>query len=472
MAYLWRFWLFGRGLVIKGLTLRPGVSGFGDRYSGNYSMANYLISYLKSRFRKGSFGASVLTISTGIALGQGLAMAASPIITRLYVPGDFGILEIYTALLVILSETSCLKYESAILLPESDITAANVFALCMMILLMVTAFTGFLTWIFGDRLLVVIKAQAMEPYIWLLPVGVFGAGIYKVLTFWGIRQKAFGTIAWTKISQNVGKAAAMIGLGSFGVGPVGLLVGAVFGNCSGSSRLAVTAWRQDKDSFRLIEVRRWPKLLQRYKKFPLFTLGAQLLLSLGEKVPYLLLAQNYGLHAVGLFGLAQMIIGAPIGLIGASVSQVYTGELTHLNRQSPERIRGLFFKTLKMLSLMAMVIMVPIFLLAPLLVPLVFGREWHETAVFIQVLSFMFAMRLICYPLMGTVDFLNRQGLGLCREILRAILMIGAIPLAVALKQSAVVAVLFYGIASGIIYLVGLALSYHAIKMNPALAER
>ena len=436
-------------------------------------MANHLLSYLKCPFYKGSFGASVLTISTGIAIGQGLAIAASPIITRLYVPADFGVLEVYGSLLAIFVEAASWKYEGAILLPESDIMAANVFALCMVIVLIMTGFTGFLTWILGSKLLAFVKAQAMGPYIWLLPVGVLGAGTYQVLNFWGIRQKAFGTIAWTKISQNVGKVTAMIGLGSFGMGPAGLLVGTIAGQCSGSTRLAISAWRKDKHSFRLIEVRRGLEVLQRYKKFPFFTLGAQLLHTLGKRVPYLLLAANYGLYVVGWFALAQWIIGTPISLIGASVAQVYMGELTHLNRQSPEGIRGLFFNTLKMLSLIALAIVLLIFFVAPLLVPLVFGREWRETAVYMQVLSFMFAFELISYPLMGTVDFLNCQGLGLAREILRAILMIGAIPLAAALKQPAVVAVLYYGIASGIVYLFGLALSWYAIKMhNAALVER
>jgi O-antigen/teichoic acid export membrane protein len=434
-------------------------------------MAIYLTSCLKRL--KGNFAGNVLKVSTGIAVGQGIAMAASPIITRLYVPGDFGVLEVYGSLLAIFVVAASWKYEGAILLPESDITAANVFALCIVILLIMTAFTGFFTWIYGDKLLALIKAKVMGPYIWLLPVGVFGAGTYQVLNFWGIRQKAFGTIAWTKISQNTGKAAAMIGLGSFGLGPAGLLVGEIIGQCSGSTRLAISAWRQDKHSFRLIKVRQGLKVLQRYKKFPFFTLGAQSLHTLGMKVPYLLLAAIYGLQVVGWFALAQWIIGTPIGLIGASVAQVYAGELTHLTRQSPQAIRGLFLNTLKMLSLITLAIVLLIFFAAPLLIPLIFGRDWRESAVYIQVLSFMFACQLISYPLMGTVDFLNCQGLGLAREILRAILMIGAIPLAAALKQPAVVAVLFYGIAGGIVYLIGLALSWYAIKMhNTALVER
>jgi O-antigen/teichoic acid export membrane protein len=313
-----------------------------------------------------------------------------------------------------------------------------------------------------------IKAQVMAPYIWLLPLGILGAGIYQALNFWGIRQKAFGTIAWTKISQNVGKAGAMIGFGSIGVGAVGLVAGAIIGHCSGSARLAVSAWRQNKQSFRLINVKQMLEVLKRYKKFPFFTLGAQLLHNGGYRIPYLLLAANYGLQVVGWFALAQWVIGTPIGLIGASVAQVYMGELTHLNRKSPQEIKKLFFKTLMMLSLIALVIVLLIIFVAPLLMHRVFGQQWHETENYMQVLAFAFALQFIAYPLMGTVDYLNYQGLGLTRETLRAILMIGAIPLAAYLEQPAVIAILFYGIASGLVYLFGLILSWYAIKKHSA----
>ncbi|MCL4503290.1 MAG: oligosaccharide flippase family protein [Deltaproteobacteria bacterium] len=415
---------------------------------------------------KGSFAGNILTVSTGIALGQGIAVAVAPVITRLYTPADFGVLEVYVALLDIFGVAVCWKYEGAILLPESDATAANVFGLCMAIIVVMTAFTGFLTWTFGDTLLGLIKAQVMAPYVWLLPLGIMGAGIYQALNFWGIRKKAFGTIAWTKISQNVGKAAAMIGFGSFGAGAVGLVAGAIIGHCSGSTRMAVFAWRKDREAFRFINVKRGLEVLKRYKKFPLFTLGAQFLNTLGLRIPYLLLAANYGLQVVGWFALAQWIIGTPLGLIGASVAQVYTGELTQQTRQSPEKIKRLFFKTLMMLFLSALSIVLLIIIVAPFVMHLFFGHQWHETGKYIQVLSFVFALQFIAYPLIGTVDYLNRQGLGLAREILRAILMIGAIPLAAFLKQPAIIAILFYGIASSTVYLFGLILSWYAIDRH------
>jgi O-antigen/teichoic acid export membrane protein len=433
-------------------------------------MANHLLSYLKGRFSKGSFAKNVLTVSTGIVMGQVLYMAAAPIITRLYGPDDLGILGVYGSLLAIFASVSSLRYVFAIPLPKSDVAAANLCVLCLFTVLITSIFSGLLTWLWGERFLALVAAQAMGPYIWLLPLGVLGAGSYEVLTFWGIRQKAFRTIAWTKISQNLGRATTMIGLGCLSLGPVGLLMGEIVGQSSGATRLALFAWRNDKVSFQHIEVKRVFEVLSRYKKFPLFSLQS-LLTVLANKVPALLLATFYGLQVVGWFTLAQWVFLTPITLIQASISQVYQGELAQLARKSPTNLSKLYFKTLKALSLVALAIVPLIVFSAPWIISSVFGQQWHEAGAYIQVLSPMYLFQLIGAPLFPTLDILERQDLGMAKEILRVILVAVTIPLAAAQKQPAVIAILFYGIAAGIGYFFGIAATWYAIATNATNQE-
>ena len=430
-------------------------------------MADNLLSSIKGLFAKGGFAKNVLTVSTGIVIGQGLAMLAAPVITRLYGPGDLGLLGVYGSLLAIFAGISSLRYVYAIPLPKSDIAAANLVALSLATIVTMSLVSGLLAWLWGTQFLALVKAPALGPYIWLLPLGVLGAGIYQVLNFWGIRRKAFRTIAWTKITQNTGRATAMISLGFAGLGAVGLLVGEIIGHCSGSLRLALFAWRQDKISFQQIEPKRVVEVLRRYKKFPLFSLSS-LLTALGNRLPVLLLAMFYGLQVVGWFALAQWVIVTPITLIGSSISQVYQAELSQLARKAPADLSRLYFKTLKALSLVALVLVPLIVVLAPWLISLVFGQQWRPAGTYIQALSLMYGFQLIGSPLFDTLDILERQDLGLARETLRGILVAAAIPLAAALKQPPVVAILLYGLAGGIGYLFGIAATWYAISTNSA----
>ncbi len=81
-----------------------------------------------------------------------IGILSMPIITRLYTPSDLGVLAVYTALLAIIGIGATLRYEFAYALPEEDRDAANLFGLCLILLLITT--TLFATALFfGSELL-------------------------------------------------------------------------------------------------------------------------------------------------------------------------------------------------------------------------------------------------------------------------------------------------------------------------------
>jgi hypothetical protein len=59
---------------------------------------------------------------------QWLAVAAAPILTRLFTPEDCGLLAVYASLCALIGVMSSLRDDLAIPLPEDDVEAANVLA--------------------------------------------------------------------------------------------------------------------------------------------------------------------------------------------------------------------------------------------------------------------------------------------------------------------------------------------------------
>lgn len=86
---------------------------------------------LKALLPKSSFARSVAVLAGGTAAGQAIVVLASPIITRLYTPEDFGVLAVYSSLLGILSTVAALRYELAIPLSEKDEDAAALLKIAM-----------------------------------------------------------------------------------------------------------------------------------------------------------------------------------------------------------------------------------------------------------------------------------------------------------------------------------------------------
>ena len=78
---------------------------------------------------KSEFSRDVLTLMTGSTIAQAIPIAITPILTRLYMPEDFGVLALFVAVTAILGSIANGCYEFAIMLPEQDEDSINIAAL-------------------------------------------------------------------------------------------------------------------------------------------------------------------------------------------------------------------------------------------------------------------------------------------------------------------------------------------------------
>ncbi len=97
---------------------------------------------MHNRFQPQSeFSKNVLTLMTGSTLSQAIPIAISPILTRLYTPEDFGLYAIFIAIITIFGTIVSGRYELAIMLPENDEHAINIFGLGILITIFMTVMT-------------------------------------------------------------------------------------------------------------------------------------------------------------------------------------------------------------------------------------------------------------------------------------------------------------------------------------------
>src|ERR1017187_6948853 len=92
-------------------------------------ITNPLLKQSINRFLpRGGFARSVSILAGGTALAQVIAIAASPILTRIYKPSDFGALQVFISLLGLAVVASAGRYELAILLPEDEQSSIDILA--------------------------------------------------------------------------------------------------------------------------------------------------------------------------------------------------------------------------------------------------------------------------------------------------------------------------------------------------------
>lgn len=405
-------------------------------------------------------------LAGGTVLGQGIVVLASPIITRLYKPSDFGLLAVYGSILGIISVLASMRYETVIPLPKEDDDAANVMGLALIIVVAISLITGVLSLLMGKQFALLVGSPALESYLWLLPVGVGLIGIYQVFNNWAVRKQAFGQIARTKINQGLGSVLTQIGFGVINIKPLGLLIGQVVGLASGASTLFRLFLRRDGYVVRAISLKRIRNMAKRYKKFPTLAALAASLNSFSVYMPAIFLAAVYGPQVAGWFAVTQRAVGMPLNLVSQSIAQVYMGKAASLARSSPIKLEKLFFSLFLRLLILGLLMTFPIVLIAPRLFVFVFGVAWGESGSYLPRLAPLFIAQFISAPFGSTLDILERQELFFSREAIRIILMLGAFLIVTIYGFSARNSMTALGIAGAVGYALYVVFAFLAIKQN------
>jgi O-antigen/teichoic acid export membrane protein len=419
---------------------------------------------------QGELKQGVVTLVGAATIGQAIVVISAPVITRLYSPADVGSYAVATAVLSVLVVVTCLRYEWAIPLPESDIAAANVLVLCILVAIGTSLIAAVALWLGGSWLLALLGAPTVAQWAVLIAVGQLGAGIVLALTGWAIRTKRFTDIGINRLTQSATLVVVQVGLGVIRLGPVGMLLGSVAGNQAGFIRLARVAWRTHAPAFRAVTWAGIRYAARRYQRFPIFSSGSALMNTLGEQAPLLLLVGIYGAAVGGQFALAVRISALPVTLVAAAVSQVFVAETARLAREQPTEMRVMFGRTTRVLALLAAGPFLLIAILAPILAGLIFGEAWRDAGLYVAILAPMFYLQLVTSPTGGTLDVLERQDLHLVREILRLVFVGGAAFISVAIHASPVLAVGIFGVAGCFTYITYGLTSWRAITSHGSRA--
>lgn len=373
--------------------------------------------------RTQSFGRRVMLLVGGTAIGQAIVVGASPLLTRIYSPDDFGFLGAYAALLSLLVAVATFRYHLAIPLPDSEQDGLTLVLVSLANVALVATLVAILIGLFGEQLLSLFAAGALANYGWILVLGVIGSGAYQTLTYWAIRQQSFRPLATTKVTQGVVLAISQIGLGLATSGPFGLLLGDALGRSAGTGMLA----RLTLPNLRSLATAtraRVSQVLKRYRRFPIYSTPSALLNTGGLQLPALLLLAFYGPQVAGWYALTMRVFGVPLSLLGTSASQVYTSSIAEAIR-SGKGFSPLFKRTAARLVLIGLPIAGLVAILGPAAFAFVFSSEWTEAGLFARILAPMFLVQFVASPLSQTLNVLERQDLQFIWDANR-LLLVGA----------------------------------------------
>ncbi len=413
------------------------------------------------RFRlRSDFARNLTTMLSGTTLAQAIPIAASPILTRLYSPEDFGLFALFSSIVIVLSVMASGRYSMAILLPKLDRDALNVLGLslliaslfCLTILLIVSIFYAYFMTI--DQL------QDIGRYLFLIPVTVFLVAVYDIFYNWTNRHKRYKNLAISKVTQATTTASVAILLGVKSFQSSGLIIAQVVSQFFATLYIVivnrkVVIWSD-------ISRAKMQEQLSRHVSFPKYDIPAAFLNTFSLQLPIFMLGFLFSPAVVGLFVLSRRIVGLPITVLASSVTTVFKQRAaSDFNRDG--NCRYIYVKTFKMLLMVATVPSAILLVFAPEIFSFVFGEAWSEAGVYTQILIPMFFLRFVSSPLSYMFYILNKQKANMLGQGILLICVGLSLWVGYVVDSVTVALALFSGVFS-IFYIIYLYLSYGYAK--------
>ncbi|WP_418367536.1 lipopolysaccharide biosynthesis protein [Tepidibacillus sp. LV47] len=367
-----------------------------------------MLQKLQKVLSQGGFVRNVLTLMTGTTIAQAIPIAISPILTRLYTPKDFGVLAVFLSVTAMIGVISTGRYELAIMLPNDDKDGANLVVLSLIVDGFVSFFAFFILWFFHAPITRLLNTPEISHWLYMIPISVFLTGLYQSFNYWSNRRKQYKRLARSRVSKSFGTGIFNIGAGLTTTGSFGLIGGEIFGQMLSSFVLGYQIYREDKELAKWISKEKIKENARRYQDFPKINSLHAFSDYFQQTLIITLITSFFGNTVLGFYSFTMRILRAPLGLIGASVAQVFFQKASETYNRG-ESLQPLVKKTMIQLSMIALPIFAIILLFAPHLFGVLFGMEWKEAGRYAQLLSPWLFLSFVTSPISQVPIIVNKQ---------------------------------------------------------------
>jgi len=374
---------------------------------------------------KSEFSRNVLTLMTGTTIAQAIPIAISPILTRIYTPEDFGIFALFVAITSIFASIANGRYEFAIMVPQKDEDAINIFALGFIINLTLSLTLFIFIFLFHDYIVLFLKNPKIEPWLYLIPVAVFMIGLFNILNYFNNRKKYYKELANVSIVKAIVLAIVQLSIGFVYAGVSGLISGQLLSQFVGNAKLLRNILK-DKILMLKISKKQIKLLALQYKDFPKFQAPHAFIHTVSSNMPVYLFSTFFGATTVGFYSLSLRIVFTPFMILSGASAQVYNQKLSEVYNAKGDS----YTLTISLLQSLLKKIIVPfliIIIYAPEIFAFIFGEAWREAGVYTQILSSYLILNILVSTISFIPSLVNQQKKAFIVGLILMVLSISAI---------------------------------------------
>jgi O-antigen/teichoic acid export membrane protein len=305
---------------------------------------------------------SVAALSGGQMIAATITFLAAPILGRLYLPAEYGVLASYMSISSVLSAIGNWQYTQAIIVEGRDNKAEVLLRLCFV--------TTAITTTIAVAIAVVIVLYPRPPDGW--------------------QQAQIWFTAFV-----------------FGFGHTGLMVSYLLGQLTTFLAYGYLMFNRHL-KIRRIGLSQLLAMSRKHKDYALFTTPSAFIGSLAMQTPIYALTLVGAVEMIGLFSRARQLLTMPITLLGSSIAQVFI-QRAAVDYARQGTCTALYLKSFFSLLGIGIVPMILLTIWAPDIFEIFLGPDWRAAGNVARILAPMMFLRLICSPLSTLFYIANRQ---------------------------------------------------------------
>lgn len=340
-----------------------------------------------------SYWKNSFSVFQGVLIAQMIPIFGSLVIAKFYTPESFGIFSTWVGFVSILSIALTLRFELVLPIIQNQKERNLAFNQTNWIVILTSALAflvlsiDFFTGLFINKF-------SNFFYITL----IVAASIQALIIVFQVKLAAderFNLLTKSRIANSISVVGSQLLFFWMKSGENGLIYGFLLGMLLSYSYLIYSV--KDK-IFGYYEKNEIVKFVKEYKKFPIFSFPGDLLSTFGVSLPLFIVNNKYGAYEAGLLGLSMKILGAPLGLVGSAILDVFK---TKASRDYLElgSCRKVYLETLGVLSFVVFLFWFAGYYLIEDLFNILFGDKWSGAGQITLLLLPLYGVKLIASPL-------------------------------------------------------------------------
>jgi len=354
-----------------------------------------------------SFLSNIFKLTTGTMVAQMTGVLLIPVLTRIYSPEFFGVVQLFLSIAAVLVVVSSLSYNYVIMLPEKDEDSMNVFILCIVCILGTSAVTGAVIIGFADWFGAVFEMPMIADYLVWLPIFVTFSSLFVILNGWLSRKVKYGVLSRGIVMNAVSTRMFQIGGGLISASPLGLILGSVMGLALANVFMFL-GLKKDVGLLKTVTTERMKELAVRYKEFPIYGNPGALANSMSWQLPAFMLAYFFNSTILGYYALAIMAVQMPMAMVGTAISQVFYQKASEEMNQTGG-VKTIVREVHTRLIAVGIFPFIIFIILAEDLFTFAFGANWLTAGTYAQILApWLFAVFIVS-PISTLFSVLEKQ---------------------------------------------------------------